>query len=204
MRLFVYVVRYDVGFAPNPFFGYCTLATCKPRIRGSATMGDWVVGVGSTQENQDGKLVYAMQVQEATCFNDYWDDPRFRLKRPYRPGSFKQRYGDNIYHLSSEDGKWIQEDGRHSLDDGSPNKDHIKRDTSQPRVLISQRFVYYGDHAVGIPSRFLSTENRDMFIGMRDYRCNFPDDVQDWFIEWIEGLCADGGIAGEPLEWQQL
>ena len=41
-RIHSYVVRYDSGFAPNPFYGYCTLATCKPNIRRSADIGDWV------------------------------------------------------------------------------------------------------------------------------------------------------------------
>lgn len=31
--LFSYVVETDSGFAPNPFFGVCTLARCKPSIR---------------------------------------------------------------------------------------------------------------------------------------------------------------------------
>ena len=32
----------DYGFAPNPYFGYCTLATCKPVIRRCAGVGDWI------------------------------------------------------------------------------------------------------------------------------------------------------------------
>ena len=48
MRLFSYVVAHDTGFSPNPFFGYCTLACCKPVIRRSAQAGDWVVGLGRT------------------------------------------------------------------------------------------------------------------------------------------------------------
>ena len=40
-RIYSYVVRYDSGFAPNPFYGYCTLATCKPDIRGR---GGWRLG----------------------------------------------------------------------------------------------------------------------------------------------------------------
>lgn len=31
--LFSYIVRWDHGFAPNPFHGICSLATCKPGIR---------------------------------------------------------------------------------------------------------------------------------------------------------------------------
>ena len=29
MRLFAYKMTHDTGFAPNPFWGYLTLATCK-------------------------------------------------------------------------------------------------------------------------------------------------------------------------------
>ncbi|MFH1865797.1 MAG: hypothetical protein ABIK85_07930, partial [Candidatus Eisenbacteria bacterium] len=39
MRLFSYIVARDYGFAPNPFCGVCTLATCKPKIRESASVG---------------------------------------------------------------------------------------------------------------------------------------------------------------------
>ena len=47
MNIYSYIVRYDSGFAPNPFYGYCTLANCKPIIRGHAQVNDWVVGTGS-------------------------------------------------------------------------------------------------------------------------------------------------------------
>ena len=30
VRLCSYVVKYDTGFAPNPFWGFCTLAACTP------------------------------------------------------------------------------------------------------------------------------------------------------------------------------
>ena len=70
MKLFVYVVRYDSGFAPNPFFGYCTLATCKPGIRKGAQEGDWIAGVGSKQKGQTRKLVYAMKVEEIISLID--------------------------------------------------------------------------------------------------------------------------------------
>jgi hypothetical protein len=38
--IFVYVVKHDGGFAPNPFHGFCTLACCKPKIRKGAKEGD--------------------------------------------------------------------------------------------------------------------------------------------------------------------
>ncbi|WP_171031592.1 hypothetical protein [Eubacterium sp. BSD2780061688b_171218_H5] len=33
MIVYEYVMKCDTGFAPNPFYGTCTLACCKPRIR---------------------------------------------------------------------------------------------------------------------------------------------------------------------------
>ena len=47
MKLYSYIVARDFGFAPNPFYGFCTLATCKPKIREHASVGDWVVGTGA-------------------------------------------------------------------------------------------------------------------------------------------------------------
>jgi hypothetical protein len=39
--LYSYVVRWDHGFAPNPFYETCTVATCKPYIakRQTGTIG---------------------------------------------------------------------------------------------------------------------------------------------------------------------
>ena len=46
-KLFSYVLRFDDGAAPNPFGGICTLTICKPAIRRSASVGDWIIGTGS-------------------------------------------------------------------------------------------------------------------------------------------------------------
>lgn len=39
-NLYAYAITRDLGFAPNPFHGFCTLATCKPGIRKTAKVGD--------------------------------------------------------------------------------------------------------------------------------------------------------------------
>ena len=200
-RLFAYIVRHDIGFAPNPFYGVCTLATCKPGIRGSAGIGDWVAGVGSKQQGQQGRLVFAMRVEEVLSYDEYWSDPRFQNKKPNRVGSLKQRYGDNIYHRSPSGESWIQEDGRHSLEDGSPNMRHVQRDTSAPRVLVSETFVYYGNRAVEVPDVFRDWQGLDVCSPGRSYRCNFPEELRDSFITWLDGQ-VHLGIAGGPLDWR--
>ena len=37
-----YKMTHDTGFAPNPFHGYLTLATCKLGIRLKAKVGEWI------------------------------------------------------------------------------------------------------------------------------------------------------------------
>ena len=84
-RLYSYVVRWDTGFAPNPFHGFCTLALCKPQVRNAAEVGDWIIGTGSKGNKLAGVLVYAMRVTEILTFNEYWHDDRFRSKSDCGP-----------------------------------------------------------------------------------------------------------------------
>lgn len=86
-HLFIYVVARDFGFAPNPFHGCCSLATCKPDIRRSADLGDWVMGVGGSRLKATGRCIYLMEVTEVTTYDQYWNDERFLVKRPLRNGS---------------------------------------------------------------------------------------------------------------------
>ena len=141
--MYSYVVARDYGFAPNPFFGVCTLATCKPRIRSTAAIGDWVIGTGSKKRGRQAFLVYVMQVTEAITFNGYWDDPRFRRKRPNLGGSLKHAFGDNIY-LKDDNNKWRQLDSHHSYQGGVPNPYNIQNDTQVDRVLIGTEYAYWG------------------------------------------------------------
>lgn len=145
--LYIYVVDRDFGFAPNPFHGYCTMATCKPGIRNSASVGDWIMGVGGTRLKATGRCVYLMKVTEITTFDEYWEDSRFRLKKPVRNGSLVMMVGDNIYHRENKNTSWIQEDSHHSNPDGSINFSNLQGDTKSNNVLISSLFFYFGSEA---------------------------------------------------------
>jgi hypothetical protein len=143
-NLFIYVVDRDFGFAPNPFHGYCTLATCKPGIRKSARVGDWVIGVGGKRLKATGKCIYLMNITEICTFDEYWADSRFQIKKPVRNGSLVMMVGDNVYHKDVVTDKWIQEDSHHSNKDGSTNITNYYRDSKTNKVLISDYFYYFG------------------------------------------------------------
>ncbi len=149
--LYSYPITRDFGFAPNPFHGFCTLATCKPDIRKSAKVGDWIMGVGGSKLSLvKRKCIYLMKVTEKIDFIKYWSDGRFSIKKPVRNGSRVQMLGDNIYHINA-DGGWIQEDSHHSNSDGSMNETNLSRDTSRcDKVLVSECFLFFGEDAVPV------------------------------------------------------
>jgi hypothetical protein len=196
MKLFSYVVARDYGFAPNPFFGFCTLATCKPKIRKQAQVGDWVVGTGSKRFGLDGHLVFAMRVTEALSYDQYWNDPRFQEKKPNLRGSVKQAFGDDIYHRDPKTGKWIQENSHHSLENGCPNPANVRHDTQTPRVLIGTKFAYWGGDGPKIPCRFRGTGLKDVCCVL-GHKSHFAPNFVASFIEWIQSLGVSGYL-GRP------
>lgn len=199
MRLYSYVVAQDYGFAPNPFHGVCTLATCKPRIRESAKVGDCIVGIGAAQRKRSGHLVFFMRVAEITDFDHYWSDSRFQAKRPYLYGSKKQAFGDNIYHTNTR-GKWIQEDSYHSKPGGEANPLNLNHDTKSTKVLIGTEYVYWGGEGPKLPPRFLRGDNEKFFKG-RSHRI-VPERLVAPLLEWITSLNQQGCV-GKPLDWRR-
>lgn len=149
MRLFSYKLISDTGFAPNPFHGICTLATCKPRIREAKLPGDWIAGFTSAQLNMDPvgeeRLIYLMQVKEKVSLGDYFTCPRFRAKIPdLRASAAVRQAGDNIYRPAEE--CLVQVLNRwHTV-----AKDHAK-DVGGRCVLVAERFCYFGSEPLVVP-----------------------------------------------------
>ena len=201
MTLYSYIVARDYGFAPNPFYGVCTLATCKPNIRRCARVGDWVIGTGSKQLDLDGHLVYAMKVSEVLTYDQYWETPRFIEKKPNLRGSLKQAYGDNIYHRDPKTGVWVQANSHHSHPDGCPNQRNIRRDTQSQNVLVGTQFAYWGEEAIRIPDQF-RCKGVDVCCKVQGHKCIFPEGFVAEFIKWIESLNAHGYL-GRPAMFER-
>lgn len=199
MNIYSYVVARDYGFAPNPFFGYCTLSACKPQIRGYAKVGDYVVGTGAGQ--RANYLVYVMKISEILSFDDYWNDPRFQNKKPNLYGSRKLAFGDNIYH--SEQGQWIQSDSHHSHENGIPNWKNITTDTKADSVLISTDFLYWGGSGPLIPHYFRDYNGADICKKGQGHKKHFPEPLIHEFIKWVDSF-NDRGFLGRPKDWSSV
>ena len=191
MSLFTYIVATDIGFAPNPFFGYCTLACCKPKIRRAAQPGDWIVGL--TPKARGNRIVYAMRVAEKMSFADYWRDSRFAQKKAdIRSKDVRRRYGDNIYEPLA-DGGFRQHPSLHSkgFAEDAERKAH---DLSGTLVLVAREFVYFGQRAPTLPQQFES------IIPGRAHRSNFAPDLVCQVVEYIGSFRF--GIEGDPWDWE--
>ncbi len=140
-RLCSYKQTHDTGFAPNPFHGYCTLATCKPQIRLHKVVGDWIAGFTSRKLNGDRpgheRLIYLMQVSEKLPLEHYFADKRFNSKIPaLNAKSAVKANGDNIYRW--KDGAFVQ----------VPNRSHqekeLRRDLSGKFARVGTLCAYCG------------------------------------------------------------
>lgn len=134
-----YVMTTDSGFAPNVSGGICTLATCKPRIRSDADVGDWVLGTPSRSDGEE-RIIHLTRVSETLTYDEYYHDERFQMKRPENDNN-----GDNIYYL--EEGV-LQQDGKTNH---HQSKSSRQRDLNTDRVLIGKTYWYFGDSDVSVP-----------------------------------------------------
>ncbi|MGO8814934.1 MAG: hypothetical protein ACLQVG_09805 [Terriglobia bacterium] len=189
-RLYSYVVTFDGGFAPNPFWGYCTLACCKPKIRRTAQKWDWVVGL--TPKSQGNNLVYAMCITEdPLTFDDYFNNEDFQNKKPTTMRhSPKRNCGDNIYEQRG-DGRYKQLFSIHSGEPGSK-----KRDLSGKYVLASHDFYYFGVIPKKLPEYL-----RTLIVG-RGHKCNFPQRIIQAFERFIRRQRK--GINALPHEFEDF
>jgi hypothetical protein len=200
VNVFVYAVSYDLGFAPNPFGGLCSLACCKPNIRQRASGGDWIIGLTGANLKPEKRCVFGMLVTGDMTFDEYWVHPDFATRRPKRNGAMKKQVGDNIYHRVTADAPWVQEDSAHSLQDGRQCSLNTEHDTRINRVLLSDRFIYFGASAPLVPPDILNrlgyTKNA------RDYR-RFDVNEARALIDWLEPQldARPNAVLDDPIDF---
>lgn len=195
MRLFSYKQTHDTGFAPNPFHGVCTLATCKPRIRQKKRVGDWIAGFTSRRLNGDSvgheRLVYLMRVAKKLPFEVYHTDPRFPAKIPVL-GSERSvnTVGDNIYGRD-DDGEIFQIKNR------SHPPEERDKDTGGCFVLIGTTFAYFGSAPLFIPDELRPEVPRGQ--AAHGARTKDPTRARA-FVDFV--LAHGKGIHARPTSWR--
>lgn len=182
-RLYSYVLRYDNGAAPNPFWGICTLTICKPDIRRVANEGDWIVGTGSKNSplkdgniyNLSDSVVYAMKVTKKLSLEEYDTYVKDNCPRKvprWFSGDYRLRIGDCIYDYSK---------GTHpKLRNGVHTIESMDRDLRGGFALISKHFYYFGEEPRLLP------QNLKHIIRRGQKHLVFDDSVtMTLFENWI-------------------
>lgn len=188
MKLCAYVVTYDGGSAPNPFFGYCTLAICTPNHRGlKLEAGDWIVGL--LNKSRGYKLLYAMEISEKLDFGDYFADKRFEKKKFKAKGNWKEKCGDNIYKRNNGNLEPYPRSGH-------PREGKQANDMKYPTVFIAKKenFYYFGKNAKNTPKIFEDTCNKKGNIPRLKY--HYQPQINK-FISWLKNNHKPG-IHGNP------
>lgn len=195
-RLFSYRIPYDLGSAPNPFWGLCTLAICKPRIRRVAEVGDWVVGTGSSvapMGDISDKVVYIMRITQKMTMQEYDEFTRSELHQKIPLMTSKdprRRLGDSIYDYSFSPDTNPYPRLRSSVH----NEWNRKTDLGGEYVLLSDHFFYFGDQPVTLPGELLGIVKKGP-----GHKANFtPQDI-DAFIHWIDSPgYSPAAVVGKP------
>jgi hypothetical protein len=190
MKLYSYVVTHDTGFAPNTFWGYCTLANCKPRIRRTASVGDWIVGLSPKADGN--RIIYAIQVEEILSFDQYHRNSRFAAKLPdYTNGRVIYKCGDNIYKpLPNGDFQQLQSMHSNGTKEDLEEKAH---DLAGKHALVSKTFFYFGSRPLTLP------ESLDALKVGRAHKDRFSSDIISTFLDVISRQTA--GVNAPPKTW---
>jgi hypothetical protein len=148
--------------------------------------GDWILG--TTTSARGKKLLYSMQVSEILNFNNYYEDTRFRDKKPIIRGNWQQRVGDNMYYQDA-DGGWKQHQTLHHH-----KQEIVKKDLKHPFVFIGTKYFYFGKHAIDIPAEFNS-----LIWNRQGCKTDHEADVINSFTNWLQNN-HEPGIYGNPID----
>jgi hypothetical protein len=208
-RLFTYLMTHDSGFAPNPFHGTLTLATCKPGIRKTKDVGDWIAGFASQTLVNKSKaigvniklngLVYLMQVSKVMPLEEYFESPHFQSKKPSpeinKSRNLKEDYGDNIY---SRDEAGIF----HWWPNGNHDQNYTQDDTEGKNVLIADNFYYFGRECP-IPETGWRNSVR-IPDGLPTYYGYENDEVAlNNILYFLQSKNYRPGVHGTPCLWEE-
>lgn len=129
-KYYFYKLMVDSGGAPCVYRNILSLAICKPAIRSTCEIGNWVLGFGSKTRLGE-RLIYIAEITEKYKKGEYYRIRRYQ-SRP-----------DNIYqwtrsgHLTWKQGAQFHEGG-YQPDIG------VHPQYKSANVLISNNFKYFG------------------------------------------------------------
>ncbi|MFC1495726.1 hypothetical protein ACFL6W_10630 [Thermodesulfobacteriota bacterium] len=128
-KIYFYKMTSDNGGAPCSYRSVLTLAICKPKIRSTADVNDWIIGFGGKDLGE--RLIYIAQVNQKLYDGEYYKNKKL-FKRP-----------DCIYRWDTRSHSYYWLDGKKYHEDGT-NLEH-DLDNGKALVLLSRNYSYFGN-----------------------------------------------------------
>jgi hypothetical protein len=168
------------------------LAICKPAIRRTANVGDWVVGLGSANSpigNISDHVVYAMKVTDKRGFwgYDLMCQSTYPGKIPdWQSHDFKRRVGDCLYDFSNGTPPQMRI--------GVHDERNRETDLGGDHVLISNHFYYFGDKPIKLPDSLLP-----LIHSQQGHKVDSNQPYLEEFVEWLDSLGLElNKLHGDP------
>jgi putative DNA base modification enzyme with NMAD domain len=171
MQVWTYVISSDDGSAPNYEPPFVTLSICKPRIRRKARPGQMILAFNGWRLHPEPNSVrWAGIVREVIPLGGYWEDGRFRNKRPDR-----SKVPDNIYRPSRG--------GLEQVKNPIHSAWNARTDIGGINALVFDDWWYFRGTAPIVPQEF----GLWMTGGRRHEPCHELD-AKEWdaLIAWLE------------------
>jgi len=191
-KLYTYCIPFDDGAAPNPYWGLYTLVICKPVIRRTANIGDWIVGTGSANapiSGIKGHVVYAMRVTDKMTMAHYdaYTVADLPTKVPvWTHRDVRRRLGDSIYDYST------QEPTQRCPSVHGPG--NVDKDLGGKYALLSEHFYYFGDKSVRLPDDLQPIVHQG-----EGHRVHLNAPYVEQFVSWIDNLgYKPNTLVGKP------
>ena len=181
--LYIYIVSYDHGNAPNPDSNICTLAICKPVIRRCAKVGDIVLGL--SPKRMGNHIVYCMVIDEIVEWQDYYQRCKNSTDLNHRIPTDKNHNGDCIW-IHQENGEYALLESKSGHDESCRHRDLY----SGKRVLIGRKYWYFGSNH---PTHYIQLPNDHLSVG-RGHRKTTEQQLINEFILFFNEELKQRGI----------
>jgi hypothetical protein len=174
-RILRYILQHDGGMAPCIDDGLVSLATCKPKIRGTAKPDEWVIGF-CPRPHPRGLVIWAGRIAHSVEVGNYERQHRGRSDAVYRArpgGGFKRLRPD--YH---------------------PGENEFRKDTSAPVLVFDPDATwYFGREPHMMPEHLIH-----LAAAGRGHRVNGVSDGDAKALKkWLRSI-APPGVHGVPHE----
>lgn len=191
MKLLKYVMRFDSGLAPNPFFDVCSLALCTPNhANARLEPGDWIVG--HSCKSTGNRLIHAMRLTKVLDMDQYFHD--YPQKRPVPGGAREQQCGDNLYYREGPRWRRLASPAHNSVLSFQQDQDHWVYLSEGP-----ENYWYLGamsslPESIAFPRLF-----PELVHGTQGVKYERDVAVIENFVRWLAGIEGRGRI-GTPRD----